>query len=380
MSQSILIPAAHTEKVLKRLGKIAKSAGITIEHIAGTTALQDGNGRSIACARYTVGEMPRLAGYAFVARIQHQEGGNIVARAPFEAHDLDVKFRTITNTCSHCNKSRGRKETFVLRTPEGELIQIGRNCLADFLMASPNQIVAAAEFVHAVEGARDDEESWGSAGGGWDCLPVKFVACAISAIEQYGFVKAAEGDMPTKDYAAFLAGPKPFGLSAERWTAHQPTEAHQAKAAEVLAWCQAIGSNVQSEYLWNLHIASKQTGVGKNGGLLASAPSAFSREESKRAEFKANGIAKGFVQAEGEVWEGAATLTGRNVIESQYGAKVICTFRTDDGHVVVWFATGKCPGVVGTRYELKGRVKKCDNYKGVDQTIIARASFKESAA
>ena len=381
MSQSILIPASHVEKVLKRLGKIAKSAGITIEHIAGTTTIVDEDGRVMACARYTVGEMPKLAGFAFVARIQHQDGGNIVARAPFEAHDLDVKFRTITNTCSHCNKSRGRKETFILRTPEGELIQIGRNCLADFLMVSPTQIVAAAEFVHTVEGMRDDEESWGS-GGGWDCAPLKFLSCAISAIEKFGFIKAAEGsidNMPTKECAAFLAGPAPFGPSITLWKARQPTDEHKAKAALVLEWCQAINPNTDSEYLWNLRIASSQHGVGKNGGLLASAPSSYDRELGKQAEAKQTGIAKGYVQKEGEVWTGPATLVRRNVVEGQYGATAICTFRTDDGHEVVWFASGKSPTEIGMRYDIKGRVKRCENRKGVDQTVIARASFKEMA-
>lgn len=382
MSQSILIPASHVEKVLKRLGKIAKSAGITIEHIAGSTTLQDEDGRTMICARYTVGEMPKLAGFAFVARIQHQDGGNIVARAPFEAHDLDVKYRTITNTCSHCNKSRGRKETFILRTPEGELIQIGRNCLADFLMVSPTQIVAAAEFVHAVEGMRDDEESWGS-NGGWDCLPLKFLASAISSIEHDGFIKAGEGGIdnpPTKESAAFIAGPKPWHpISAAVWSKRQPTDAHKAKAALVLEWCQAINANTQSEYLWNLRIASMQKGVGKNGGLLASAPSSFDRELSKKAEVKATGITSGFVQKEGEVWTGPAVLVRRNVIESQYGATAICTFRTDDGHEVVWFASGKSPTEIGKRYDMKGRVKRCENRKGVDQTIIASASFKEMA-
>lgn len=58
-------------------------------------------------------------------------------------------------------------------------------------------------------------------------------------------------------------------------------------------------------------------------------------------------------------------------------SKTICTFRTVAGHEVVWFATGNAPSLdQSPRYVIKGRVKKHDSFRGVDQTVLQRVSFK----
>jgi hypothetical protein len=297
-------------------------------------------------------------------------------------------FRTIGNKCEHCNTKRGRKETFILRTPEGALIQIGRNCLADFLATDPAQMVASAEFVSELGRCSEEESYWGSAGG-WDVDPLKFVAAAISACELDGFIKSTsyvpDGKMTTKEFAAFISGPRPWHpVAAEDWKAAQPTAEQKERAKEVIDWAAGLSSDeTRSDYMWNLHLAVKQLSVGKNGGLLASAPSAYDRELGKRAENaqKSKTVAKGYVKPVGEVWEGPATLVRRNITDGQYGSVAICTFRTDDAHEVVWFASGKDPGAEGIskRFMLKGRVKRCENRKGVDQTVITRASFKAIA-
>jgi hypothetical protein len=368
MTLSILVPQEALAKVQTRLDKLARTAGVAITEIPGTTTLIKDK-RVLTCSRLTIGALPSVFGYEFAARIEHTKEGNVIARGPDETQDLDAAWRTAAPLCAHCGKQRHRKETFLLRQYGVALIQIGRNCLADFLMADPSKMVALAELVKAV-GEECDDEHWSRYSGYREVSPVAYVACAVSSIDQDGFRKSSE-DRATRWSAEFLSQPCPGDRkSAERWKAGQPTEAQIEKAKCIAEWVLTLSEvDLRSEYLWNLHLAMKQPGVGKHAGLLASAPPAYDRAMgivlAKRAE------KKGVVPAQGYI------------IGRDYGSIAICTFRSDAGHEIVWFASGHCPGsavyganVIGQRYQIKGRCKRHQERQGVTQTILSRVTWK----
>src|SRR6188474_1381037 len=132
MTVSILIPEDLSKDILRRLGNLARKCGVSHDVIPGTTLWAPyGHAHDrVECVRVTVGEFPRANGWTFVAKIEHTVAGNLISCAPGET--LDESYRTAKAHCDHCNTQRGRTETFVIRSPEGELKQIGRNCLADF--------------------------------------------------------------------------------------------------------------------------------------------------------------------------------------------------------------------------------------------------------
>lgn len=385
MTASLLVPEKALDKVLKRLGKLAKTAGVSLEILPGTTTLIRDK-QVITCARLTVGDLPSAGGYEFVARIEHLKGGNALSKAPSETHhELDAAWRSAKGSCEHCGASRLRKETFLVRQSGKRLMQIGRNCLADFLMTNPAQMVAQAELVKEISEGWDDEY-WARGGGGWEIATVAFVACAVSSVERHGFRKSGLA-MSTKNDATFLARPPPptpDSRVGEIWLKEQPTEAQIQKATAIARWALGLTEqDLKTEYLWNLHIAMKQQGVGKHAGLLASAPTAYDRamgvvhEKKKQLTLAADGYAveKDFI------FKGEVTLIRRAVVASNFGAKTICTFRSDAGHEIVWFATGSAPGEgygpsVGARFVIKGRCKKHENYKGTKQTVLSRVSWK----
>lgn len=379
MTLSLLVPQEALDKVLKRLGKLAKTAGVSIDILPGSTTLIKGT-QTLTCSRITIGEMPSVGGYEFAARIEHTKEGNIIVRGPSETQDLDLSWRRAEPRCDHCEKKRARKETFLLRQYGVALLQIGRNCLADFLMTDPSKMVALAELVKAIGGEMDDER-WGSYGNYWEVSPLAFIACAVSSTERHGFRKTSE-EMPTRCDAEFLSNPCPSrdARLAKIWHDEQPTEDQIETAHQIVAWAANPPDNA-SEYSWNLSLAVKQAGVGKHGGLLASAPAAFSRHLGREVQKKLKPTLvrpEGYAVEQGEIFKGEATLIRHFLVESPFGSKAICTFRTDDGHEIVWFASGVAPkpDMQGLRFQLKGRCKKHDSYKGVNQTILQRVTWK----
>jgi hypothetical protein len=379
MSLSLLIPQEAVKKVLKRLAKLGKTAGVEVYEIPGTSTLVDGD-RSIVCARIEIGPMPSVGGYEFAARIEHTPAGNVIVRGPGETKDLDASWRTAEPHCSHCSTKRARKETFLLRQYGVALLQIGRNCLADFLMTDPSRMVAAAELAKSVSGIMGDDgqDCWGGWGGHWEPSVLAFVAAAVASTERNGFVKSSEPGRTTRTDAEWLCNPPPKDSSDfKAWTDQQPTADQIENAHAVIAWASDAGPGA-SEYRWNLSLAVKQQGIGKHAGLLASAPIAFNRELGKRAEKKAAPArAEGYAVEEGFIFKGEATLIRHYLSESDWGSVAICTFLTDAGHEIVWFASGVAPkpDMQGMRFQIKGRCKKHASRNGVSQTILSRVTW-----
>lgn len=378
MTLSILIPAEVEQKVTRRLAKLAKTAGTTVTLIGGmTTLVQDK--RVLACHRVTVGELPRVAGWGFVAKLEHLEAGNVVSRGPAELEaELDVAWRTAKGRCEHCKTARYRRETFLLRSEAGVIVQIGRNCLADFIGVDASRLVAQAEFVSEVYGEMD-EERWGGYGGYWVVAPLAYIACAVSSTELYGFVKSTE-DGSTRAHVDFLSGlPPKTAENYKRWLEEQPTDAQVLRAQEICAWIQDEDVSGSSDYLWNLRLSIAERGVGKHGGLLASAPSSYNRALGIKVQAKLKGqaAADGYAVAEGEVFKGEALLIRRVDIESDFGRKAICVFRATSGHEIVWYCSGEAPTLDHSpRYQIKGRCKKHETRNGLTQTVLSRVSFK----
>ncbi len=379
MTLSLLVPQEALPKVYKRLDKLARTAGVLCEEIPGTTTLIAG-ARTLTCARLTIGDLPSVNGYEFAARIEHTKDGNVVVRGPGETHDLDESWRTAEPLCAHCGKKRSRKETFLLRQYGVALIQIGRNCLADFLMVDPSQMVALAELIKAVHGELD-EERWMSYGAHWDFAPVAFLACAVASTERYGFVKSSEPGSTKDDAWALLSPLHPTGGKTQKqWEEEQPTEDQIEYASAIVAWAASPPSGA-SEYLWNLSIAVKQSGIGKHAGLLASAPASYNRFLGKQVQKKlAPERAEGFAVEKGEVFKGEVTLIRHYLHHDEKWdtSKAICTFRTDAGHELTWFATGIAPkpDMQGMRFLIKGRCKKHETYKGINKSVLSRVTWK----
>jgi hypothetical protein len=335
------------------------------------------------------GPAPVLSGYTFLARLEHTDLGNLVSRVAGAGDEIDLTaYRTADPHCDHCKHKRTRKDTFVLRTPEGGLVQIGRNCLADYLRSANADVVLAMlqltnELADSV-GEDDDEWGEGGFGGGYRLITLvdDYIAAAVVAVREFGWVSrgAVQKGLPktaTADNAAFIAGKCPSDRrAAEEWRRLQPTAADKERAEKILAWIKE--STDASDYMHNLRIAVGQSTVNyRTTGLLASAPNAYAREVEKQIAQRTERKESKHVGQKGErrLFKGLR-LVRKPVIDTEWGGLAIHIFEDGDGNVFVW-KTGTGDLELDRVYDVKGTVKEHTDYKGRPQTELSRcvASF-----
>lgn len=148
--------------------------------------LKDPNSWVLA-KQYTLslkGEPPKVEGYEFIARMEHTPEGNFIYTSPHSSvPNLPAEFKSVNQHCDVCHTNRDRNDTFVVkmekddpvRFPDkkaGDLIVVGRNCLARFLPGiSVSGLIAYTNMVEATqfdvkEAAEMDEFEGGMGGGG----------------------------------------------------------------------------------------------------------------------------------------------------------------------------------------------------------------------
>lgn len=140
----------------------------------------------VLAKQYTLsikGEPPHVEGYEFIARMEHTPEGNFIYTSPHSSvPNLPAEFKTVNQHCDVCHTNRDRNDTFVVkmekddptRFPDkkaGDLIVVGRNCLARFLPGiSVSGLIAYTNMIEAtqfdVKEAKEMDEFDGMGGGG----------------------------------------------------------------------------------------------------------------------------------------------------------------------------------------------------------------------
>jgi hypothetical protein len=119
--------------------------------------------------QYTIkleGKAPQIEGYEFIARLEHTSEGNFIYTNPKSSvPNLPAEFKTMNQKCDVCKTNRDRNDTFVIkmekdditRFPDkkaGDLLVVGRNCLARFMPGK--SIASLIVFTQMIENIQDD--------------------------------------------------------------------------------------------------------------------------------------------------------------------------------------------------------------------------------
>lgn len=316
------------------------------------------------------GVMPRIDGWAIVARVEHTEAGPLVSRLPGRGEALTDEL--CRRVCDHCRAARERRDTFVLSHEDGRMMRVGRSCLADFIRdGSVEDMVAIAEGFDALKtvDALNDRD-WGETprGGRAGWATVAFVAASFAAIRAIGWVSrsAAEDDgrMSTSAYAdEILSGRSSIDV----------TDADKAKAREAIEWASSL--EPASEFEANLRTVAHLACIGsRHDGLAAAIAFTFGRHLADVAARAARQPSRHFGEV-GSRYVRALTVEAAKAIETQWGLSKLIVARDDGGNVFKWFASS-CPDcVVGERYAFLFTVDKHEVYRDVRQTVITRAAI-----
>ena len=335
---------------------------------------------------------PVIGTWEFLATVEPLDGGNLIKQVPgaMTSDGELARYRAGAMTCDHCQKTRHRLETFVLRsTVDGSSMsamykQVGRQCLRAFLGGKSALDVLWAVGFPALLAEIGEGEGAGGDRGPRIFDPLEFLSWVASSIRIGGwFARSAPAViaaqvMATADHAMMLCTP-PRADGREAWKETRgrfaPTEADCIRAAGALGWARALPG--ASDYERNLQLVASQPMLdAKHAGILASACAGYARhlgDELARAG-RATSAHRGTIGAKLDA--GRVTIERVATFESDYGTLFVHTFRDADGNALVW-KTGKSHGVVGDVVELTGTVKKHDAYKGEAQTQLARCAIKK---
>ena len=341
------------------------------------------------------GNAPVVAGYTFVARVEHTEAGNIISVAP-GARDIAIpaNVRGDASTCDHCSLRRHRIDTFLLREDStGNLIRCGRNCLADFVR-SPDAAAAIGLFQflsHLADasvdldgdGELEDGQRAAAGGASYDSLTC-YLAHVSRAIRLHGWTSRSSArydvnaQVATADDALACMGRRPAGDDAgAAWDEAQPLAEDTADVEATLTWVASLSGD--SDYEHNLKTACALDYVKpRNMGIVASAVAGYlrHRDEATRRAVEVKLTSDHFGVA-GCRYRRQLTVTQLASWEGEFGTTVLYSLQDDAGNVFKWFSTGDCDLEVGATRWFVFTVKSHDAWEGMLQTVITRGRISK---
>jgi hypothetical protein len=340
----------------------------------------------------------RLDGWHFAAKVEAIIGTadgseNIVKRCAGYEGDLPPVLRTTGTQCDHCHTARPRLAVYALTHDDGRWIQVGRNCLRDFL-GHPDaerlaEFLAQLSQLFSDEWARRDDEDddydvEGFRGGAFTIAVSQWLTFVAAAVEAYGWLsvtKAREFEQPSTSSRTF------DGMFAkDKQDRLHPTEQNATDANAAVDWAKALGGDephTLSDYLWNVRTLAHANSIGfRNLGLAASILQTWRRETGQLPDADLNGKTRPPSEWQGVVGQRAEfTLTVIHVAEydTQFGLMHLTVADDPAGNTFVW-RSGNTLGDVGETVRVKASVKAHDEFRGRKQTVITRAKVIETIA
>lgn len=347
------------------------------------------------------GKAPMIEGWRMIGVVTPVEGGNLLTPSPLADEAALAPYRKASLYCDHCQCTRRRKETFVLQsTEDGRTIQVGRQCLKDFIgHADPKALLNAATVEWSLADlARDAEhESWLEeelARGEPGAKLVDYLAAVWEAIQSFGWVPssaAGREERATKIVAQeILAGGK--GQPKISPEAVAMAEATRAEALGYLTEKDESGRAL-SNYEANLQLALQgdvMTSPRRTMGIAASVYAYVNKardrlfEAQRRAERESRQReASQYFGTVGQRGTWLMDLTGLFYGEGDYGPWTLLKFETVEprfGDAAIWFASGVKEEDRGT-YTVVATVKRheIDKRSGVPTTHLSRVKLYPAA-
>lgn len=89
---------------------------------------------------------PAVNGWKFLATIDHTPEGNVFRAVP--GFTVPAEYRDKAPCCDHCKVNRMRRDTYIVQHEDGRTMQVGSNCLQEFLgYENPTQLTKAAQLI-----------------------------------------------------------------------------------------------------------------------------------------------------------------------------------------------------------------------------------------
>jgi hypothetical protein len=404
----------YVKRELDRLNKKASKLGLEglKLNVVGKKEEKTGNGDMKVVHQIKVsGKSPIIAGYEFIANIEHTSEGNIINIAPNSSIKvLPDEYRTANATCDHCHTKRDRNNTFVFRNTETkEMKRVGRTCLKNFfpdtdpksILLFASELEKALNILVGGEDMGDDREGGGGSGFSkyYDASNFLFYICAAYFIEgKYISGAKARQNMDANQGSTTSTANLAMNLRSSRdQKVYHEIERVRPKAEEMVKkiedWKDTKDWDALAEqkpemanYFQNMKIISRSQAIQyKNAGYHASLLGVYLRDQmdAERAAAQKNQSAnKTYIGKVGEKVTFDGTVKVSKPFQSQFGVGQMYVFNDVDGNEIVYFASKDVGLEVGQTYQLQATVKnqQISRYNQQPHTIITRAKLVGKSA
>jgi len=319
------------------------------------------------------GEPPRYGGWRFVAAVDHTDGGTIL-RYPPGADPTVANDQGRPGECEHCHTHRPRRSTvLVAHDDTGQVLQVGRSCLKDFLGHNTLPVLLTVDDVAG------DLGRGGGSPAAWDTDTV--LAYAWAAVQAFGWTPSSSLDPrrpPTRDVVRVaLAGGRG---DADLRAALAPHLAEAVTQAPLIRQELLAALTDPAGYQANLTAVLRgDTVEARHLGLAVSAIPAHQRLHDDHQRAQAREQAAAVVEHVGTVGD-KVTLTGTVTTALRVDGY---THRSPDQVMLVidcGTAVMKTTTAAAWAYQIKvgdpltvtGTVKAHTQWRGLKQTVLSR--------
>lgn len=298
------------------------------------------------------GEPPRLSGWRPVAELHHSAEGTSVEllgdRLPAgEWSEAEPR-------CDHCGLRRARKTTLLLEHTSGDVAQVGSGCLEDFTGSADPLAAIALERDLAAASAGEPQQQEEEA----EPPVAVFLAAVVALAREEGFTTKAEASETSPATAELAAGRVAAGV--------EESDVDRSAGAALEEW--VLGDLAAQPELGGyerrlVSVFRRSERVGeRDRAMIASAWALRSR-----------GAAHEYLAAAGESVEVEVLVESTSPLErrSRHGEVIRHQMSDQVGHRIVWFAVGR-ELEEGSRYRLKGKVRRQDRFRGEAVTVLER--------
>ena len=325
------------------------------------------------------GDTPVLAGHTLVAVLSHQDEGSVLVLS-VPGQECPPRYRTANpDDCDHCHQRRRRRDTFVVRNRAGDHLQVGRDCLRDFLgHENPEALARYLEALHELVTSSSWEEDGGGHSGGSRRVRVRnAVALAAGAIQRFGWVSKQ------MEEATFV----PSTASRVRTNLTRRVESDELVTPDYVTGDAAIGyyratlevkpDADRSDFEHNLSVLlSQESAKPEQIGFLAFVPQGYLRHIEQEAE-RAKVRQSRHVGAVGQrLVLDLTVLSTRTMPDNGWGETTLYRFADSSGNAFVAFVSGALTLETGQTVHLKATIKAHEMRNDIDQTVLTRLAIE----
>lgn len=332
--------------------------------------------------------------WVFVAAIEVMEGGTFLSVAPGQETPSGFE-RPDTHHCDHCNSSRYRVKSYILRNEAtGAIKQVGSNCIELFLGVKVKGLWMLGAF------SADELAELREPCDGWDepsyysprTYSVDYLLRMAWAVSNGGrkFVSKRTAEMydkePTSNEVMFVINFRPNGRRRDYTTEAYVQEMRDAASnvpdeviQELRDFAYTLG---ESDYAENLRVCLDSTGISQRAiGTLVSLVGTWYREQEKIAQRKIQALSylPEFVgMVKDRLRDIPLTIVSANEFEGDYGVTTLFIMKDEAGHAFKWSSSKAWPDLnAGDQVVLTGTVKAHNMYGEIFQTVLTRCTLEK---